>query len=41
LIEQVTRIKDFIRKNSNKAYIITGNPKREERWDYPMDAIRV
>ena len=31
---------DFIHKHTNKAYIITGNPKREERWDYPMDAIR-
>ncbi|MCX7101566.1 MAG: hypothetical protein NTX38_08750, partial [Methylobacter sp.] len=40
LIEQVTRIMDFILKHTNKAYIITGNPKREERWDYPMDAIR-
>ena len=40
LIEQVTRIMDFIRKHTNKAYIITVNPKREERWDYPMDAIR-
>jgi ATP-dependent DNA helicase RecG len=40
LIEQVTRIMDFIHKHTNKAYIITGNPKREERWDYPMDAIR-
>ncbi len=40
LIEQVTRIMDFIHKHTNKAYIITGNPRREERWDYPMDAIR-
>ena len=40
LIEQVTRIMGFIVKHTNKAYIITGNPKREERWDYPMDAIR-
>ena len=40
LIEQVTRIMDFIIKHTNKAYIITGNPRREERWDYPMDAIR-
>jgi ATP-dependent DNA helicase RecG len=31
---------DFIIKHTNKAYIITGNPRREERWDYPMDAIR-
>ena len=27
-------------KHTNKAYIITGNPKREERWDYPMEALR-
>lgn len=40
LIEQVTRIMDFIVKHTNKAYIFTGNPKREERWDYPMEAIR-
>ena len=40
LIEQVDRIMGFIVKHTNKAYIITGNPKREERWDYPMDALR-
>ena len=40
LIEQVARIMGFIVKHTNKAYIITGNPKREERWDYPMDALR-
>lgn len=40
LIEQVQRIMDFMVKHTNKAYIITGNPKREERWDYPMDALR-
>jgi ATP-dependent DNA helicase RecG len=39
LIEQVQRIMDFMVKHTNKAYIITGNPKREERWDYPMDAL--
>jgi hypothetical protein len=26
---------DFMVKHTNKAYIITGNPKREERWDSP------
>jgi ATP-dependent DNA helicase RecG len=31
---------DFMVKQTNKAYIITGNPRREERWDYPMDALR-
>ena len=40
LIEQVQRIMDFMVKHINKAYIITGNPKREERWDYPMEALR-
>ena len=40
LIEQVQRIMDFMVKHTNKAYIITGNPRREERWDYPMDALR-
>jgi ATP-dependent DNA helicase RecG len=40
LVEQVQRIMDFMVKHTNKAYIITGNPKREERWDYPMDALR-
>ena len=40
LVEQVQRIMDFMVKHTNKAYIITGNPRREERWDYPMDAVR-
>ena len=40
LIEQVERIMGYIVKHTNKAYIITGNPRREERWDYPMDAMR-
>lgn len=40
LIDQVERIMGYIVKHTNKAYIITGSPRREERWDYPMDAIR-
>ena len=40
LIEQVERIMGFIVKHTNKAYIITGNARREERWDYPMEAMR-
>jgi ATP-dependent DNA helicase RecG len=31
---------EFIKKHINRAYIITGNPQREERWDYPLDAVR-
>jgi ATP-dependent DNA helicase RecG len=30
----------YIVKHTYKTYIITGNPRREERWDYPMDALR-
>ena len=30
----------FIVKHTNKAYFFTGKAKREERWDYPMDALR-
>lgn len=30
----------FLVKHLNKRYIITGNPQREERWDYPLDALR-
>lgn len=40
LIDQVERIMGYLVKHTNKAYIITGNPRREERWDYPMDALR-
>ncbi|MCP5106726.1 MAG: winged helix-turn-helix transcriptional regulator [bacterium] len=40
LISEVEAVMDFIKKHINKAYIFTGNVQREERWDYPLDAIR-
>lgn len=40
LISEVELVLNFIQKHLNKAYIITGKPQREERWDYPIDAIR-
>ncbi|MBI5756855.1 MAG: AAA family ATPase [Nitrospirae bacterium] len=40
LFSEVDGVMDFIKKHINKAYIITGRPQREERWDYPLDAIR-
>ncbi|MBI5039389.1 MAG: hypothetical protein HZC13_06495 [Nitrospirae bacterium] len=40
LFSEVDSVMDFIKKHINKAYIITGRPQREERWDYPLDAIR-
>lgn len=40
LFTQVDAIFDFITKHINKEYIITGKPQRDERWDYPLDALR-
>ena len=40
LFSEVLLVMDFIRKHLNKEYIITGNPQREEQWQYPLDAIR-
>ena len=40
LFSEVDGVVDFIKKHINKAYIITGRPQREERWDYPLNAIR-
>jgi ATP-dependent DNA helicase RecG len=40
LFTEVTGVMEFIKKHINRAYIITGNPQREERWDYPLDAVR-
>ncbi len=40
LFSQVNEIIGFVKKHINKEYIITGNPEREERWQYPIAAIR-
>jgi ATP-dependent DNA helicase RecG len=40
LISEIESVMDFIKKHINKSYIITGNIQREERWDYPLDAVR-
>jgi ATP-dependent DNA helicase RecG len=40
LLSEVEVVMDFIKKHINKSYIITGNIQREERWDYPLDAVR-
>ena len=40
LFKEVEEVMNFIRKHINKEYIITGNPQREERWEYPLNAIR-
>ena len=37
---EVEEIMDFITAYITKEFIITGKPQREERWQYPLDAIR-
>jgi ATP-dependent DNA helicase RecG len=39
-IEQVEEAMDFIRKNINVRFVMTGEPAREQIWDYPLDALR-
>jgi ATP-dependent DNA helicase RecG len=40
LFSEVEAVMDFIKKHINKSYIISGNIRREERWDYPLAALR-
>lgn len=40
LISEVEQVLDFIKIYITKEYIITGRPAREERWQYPITALR-
>ena len=40
LFSEVDAILSFIRKHINKNYVITGKIQRDERWEYPLNAIR-
>lgn len=40
LLSQIYLGIEFIKKHLMVEYIITGNPQREERYDYPLNAIR-
>jgi len=40
IIEQIEEAMDFIRKNMNVQFVMTGKPAREEVWDYPLEALR-
>ncbi|MFZ2957624.1 MAG: ATP-binding protein [Candidatus Ozemobacteraceae bacterium] len=40
LFSEVSNVMEFIRKHINRSYVISGKPQREERWEYPIDAIR-
>lgn len=40
ITEQVDEAMDFIRKNINVRFVMTGKPAREQIWDYPIEALR-
>jgi ATP-dependent DNA helicase RecG len=40
LFEQIEEAMDFVRKNTNVKFVMTGRPEREEVWDYPLEAVR-
>ena len=40
LFTEIDELIVFLRKHFMVEYIITGNPQREERYDYPLEAIR-
>ncbi len=40
VLYEVDEIMDFITAYITKEFIITGKPRREERWQYPLEAIR-
>ncbi len=40
LFTEIEEVFNFIKKHINKEYVITGNLQRQERWQYPLDALR-
>ena len=40
LFSEVDAALSFIRKHLKRSYVITGDKQREERWDYPLPALR-
>jgi len=40
VFEQIEEAMDFIRKNINVEFVMTGKPQRDQVWDYPLEALR-
>lgn len=40
VLEQIPEAMDFIQKNINVEFAMTGKPEREQIWDYPLEALR-
>lgn len=40
LFNEVGGVMAYVKKHINVAFVISGKPQREERWDYPSDGLR-
>ena len=40
VFEQIDEAMDFILKNINVEFVMTGKPTRDQVWDYPLEALR-
>jgi ATP-dependent DNA helicase RecG len=40
VFEQIDEAMDFIRKNINVEFVMTGRPQRDQIWDIPLEALR-
>jgi len=40
LFEQVEKTMEFVKKSISVKFVITGKPRREEIWEYPLNAVR-
>ena len=40
VFEQIDEAMDFIRKNINVEFVMTGKPQRDQVWDYPLESLR-
>jgi hypothetical protein len=40
IVDQIAETMDFLKKHTNVRFIITGKPRRDQVWDYPLEALR-
>ncbi|NLE61541.1 MAG: hypothetical protein GX616_24580 [Planctomycetes bacterium] len=40
IVDQIDETMDFLKKHTNVRFIITGKPRRDQLWDYPLEALR-
>ena len=40
IIDQIEETMDFLKKHINVRFVITGKPRRDQIWDYPLQALR-